>query len=82
MAPRKEMVDNLAEAMTTLLRDPERCRSMSSGGLKRVRRYFSWPRKAAQIVAIYRDLLGLSHDEPGHFVDHMRLAPPISGRRN
>ena len=33
---------------------------MSSAGLERVRRNFSWPKKAAQIVAIYRDLLGLS----------------------
>jgi glycosyltransferase involved in cell wall biosynthesis len=68
MAPRQELVDRLSEAMVTLLSDPERCRRMSSAGLERVRRRFSWPQKAAQIVAIYRDMLGLSHDEPGHFI--------------
>ena len=75
MAPRKELVDRLSEAMTTLLHDPERCRRMSSAGVEQVRRRFSWPKKAAQIVAIYRDLLGLSHDEPGHIsIDTQRLA--------
>jgi glycosyltransferase involved in cell wall biosynthesis len=64
MAPRKELVDGLSEAMTTLLRDPERCRRMSLAGLERVRNDFSWPRKAAQIVAIYRDVLELSPADP------------------
>ncbi len=43
----------------TLVRDPDGCRRMSSAGLERVRSRFAWPRKAAQVVAIYRDLLGL-----------------------
>ena len=63
MAPRKELVDQLATAMTGLLHNPEQCRSMAVAGLERVQRYFSWPQKAAQIVAIYRDLLGLAYDE-------------------
>ena len=57
MAPRKELVDQLATTMTELLHNPERCHSMATAGLERVRRYFSWPQKAAQIVAIYHDLL-------------------------
>ena len=64
MAPRKELVNSLSEAMTTLLRDPERCQRMSAIGLERVRRHFSWPQKAAQIVTIYHDLLGPLRDEP------------------
>jgi glycosyltransferase involved in cell wall biosynthesis len=67
MSPRKELVDRLSEAMTTLLRDPDWCRRMSTAALDRVRRCFSWPKKAAQIAAIYRDLLGLSQDESEPF---------------
>ena len=63
MAPRKELVDQLSTAMTRLLHNPEQCRSMAAAGLERVQRYFSWPQKAAQIVAIYHDLLGLGYDE-------------------
>ena len=80
MAPRKELVDRLSEAMTTLLRDPEQCRRMSAAGLERVRRHFSWPKKAAQIVTIYRDLLGRLRmtslslpDPPGRCHGHRQL---------
>ena len=67
MAPRDELVDGLAEAMTAVLRDPERCRRMSSAGLERVRNRFAWPKKAAQIVAIYRDILGNANDGQNPF---------------
>jgi glycogen synthase len=67
MAPRKELVNRLSEAMTTLLHDPQRCQRMSAAGIERVREHFAWPKKAALIVAIYRDMLGLSPQE-GEFV--------------
>ncbi len=63
MAPRKELVDRLSEAMVTLLRDQDLCRRLSSAGIEKARCRFAWSQKAAQLVAIYRDLLGLSHDE-------------------
>ena len=63
MGPRKELVERLSQAMTILLRDPDRCRRMSLAGVKRAQSYYSWPKKAAQVVAIYRDLLGLPNDE-------------------
>jgi glycosyltransferase involved in cell wall biosynthesis len=65
MSPRKELVDRLSEAMMALLHDPERCRRISSAGIERVREHFTWPKKAALIVAIYHDMLGLSPEEGG-----------------
>jgi glycosyltransferase involved in cell wall biosynthesis len=62
MVHRKELVERLTEAMTTLVRDPDQCRRMSAAALERVRTCFSWEKKAAQIVAVYRDVLGLSPD--------------------
>jgi glycosyltransferase involved in cell wall biosynthesis len=63
MAPREQLVSSLSRAMESLLHDQERCRRMSLAAIDRVRRDFTWPQKAAQIVNIYRDLLGLRHDE-------------------
>jgi glycosyltransferase involved in cell wall biosynthesis len=59
MAPREELVPQLAVAMEALVSDPDRCRRMSHACTDRVRREFTWPVKAEQIVAIYHDLLGL-----------------------
>jgi glycosyltransferase involved in cell wall biosynthesis len=59
MARREELVGQLSGAMTTLLRDPDQCRRLSDAGIDRVRRGFTWSRKAAQFVTIYRDVLGL-----------------------
>jgi glycosyltransferase involved in cell wall biosynthesis len=67
MAPRTELVNRLAEAMMSLVGDPSRCRRMSMAAIERARQCFSWPKKAAQIVAIYRDLLGLASNEPVPF---------------
>jgi glycosyltransferase involved in cell wall biosynthesis len=63
MAPREQLVSRLSKSMELLVRDPDRCQRMSLAGVDRVRRNFTWPQKAAQIVTIYRDLLGLPHDE-------------------
>ena len=65
MTPRKELVNQLTEAMTTLLGDLERCRTMSAAGLEKVKNHFSWPQKAAQVTAIYHDLLGLPAEHSG-----------------
>lgn len=62
MAPRQQLVSHLGLAMETLLHDRERCRRMSLASVDRVRCNFTWPQKAAQIVSIYRDMLGLPHD--------------------
>jgi glycosyltransferase involved in cell wall biosynthesis len=62
MAPRQQLVRSLTLAMESLLHDPERCRRMSLASIDRVRCNFTWPQKAAQIVTIYRDVLGLPHD--------------------
>jgi len=59
MVPRVELIGRLSRAMEMMLEDPDMCRRMSEAGIDRVRREFTWSRKAAQIVAIYRDLLGL-----------------------
>jgi glycosyltransferase involved in cell wall biosynthesis len=59
MARREELVGQLAGAMTTLIHDPDWCRRMADAGIDRVRRGFTWSRKAAQLVTIYRDVLGL-----------------------
>jgi glycosyltransferase involved in cell wall biosynthesis len=63
MAPREQLVSRLSESMESLLHDPDRCQRMSLEGIDWVRRSFTWPQKAAQIVAIYRDLLGLARDK-------------------
>lgn len=68
MGPRTELVGRLSMAMATLLRNPERCRKMSSASVERAQKCFAWPKKAAQVVAIYRDLLDLPPEEPEPFL--------------
>jgi glycosyltransferase involved in cell wall biosynthesis len=63
MAPREQLVIRLSESMESLLHDPDKCRRMSYQGIDRVRHSLTWPQKAGQIVAVYRDLLGLPHDQ-------------------
>jgi glycosyltransferase involved in cell wall biosynthesis len=63
MAPREQLVSSLSEAMESLLYDPDRCRRMSLEGVDRVRSDLTWPQKAAQIVTIYRDVLGQGDHE-------------------
>jgi glycosyltransferase involved in cell wall biosynthesis len=70
MGPRKVLVNRLAEAMTTLVGNPDECQRMSLAGVERVRRGFTWCKKAAQIVDIYRDMLGFAHrDSRLHALD-------------
>ena len=60
---REQLVTRLSQSMESLLRDADRCKRMSLESIERIRSNFTWPQKAAQIVTIYRDLLGLPHDE-------------------
>ena len=60
MAPGEPLVGQLSEAMATLLGDHDLCRTMSARAVNRAREGFAWPKKAEQIAAVYRDLLGLS----------------------
>ena len=48
----------LAEAIRTLLTDPERCRRMGEAGAKRVQEHFSWQRTAEETLALYHEVLG------------------------
>jgi glycosyltransferase involved in cell wall biosynthesis len=75
MAPREELVGQLSAAMSRLLRDPDQCQRMSAAGIDRVRCGFTWSRKAAQIVTIYRDVLGLPHADSRP----VPLGPPPAG---
>ena len=47
----------LAEAIRTLLEEPERCRSMGEAGVRRVRERFDWRRTAEETLALYQELL-------------------------
>ena len=47
----------LAEAIRTLLEDPERCRTMGEAGAERVREHFSWRRTAEETMALYEEVL-------------------------
>ncbi len=47
----------LAEAIRTLLENPERCRSMGEAGAQRIREHFSWRRTAEETLALYEEVL-------------------------
>jgi starch synthase len=46
----------LADALNTLLRDPDRARAMGQAGRKRAIAEFGWPAIAAQTAALYEEL--------------------------
>jgi glycosyltransferase involved in cell wall biosynthesis len=48
--------DALAEAIRTLLEDPELCRRMGEAGRRRVARRFTWAETARQTVALYEEV--------------------------
>jgi len=50
-------IEPLAEAIATLLRDPERCREMGEAGARRVRERFSWRRMAEETLSLYEEVL-------------------------
>jgi glycosyltransferase involved in cell wall biosynthesis len=47
----------LVQAITALLDDPRRARSLGEAGYRRVRRFFTWQRAAAQTAAVYREVI-------------------------
>jgi glycosyltransferase involved in cell wall biosynthesis len=47
----------LAQAVTALLEDPRRARALGEAGYRRVRRFFTWQRAAAQTAAVYREVI-------------------------
>jgi glycosyltransferase involved in cell wall biosynthesis len=58
MQAREPLVEALRQAMEELAGDPARCRTMGLAASRRVREEFTWPRKAARLVDIYRQVLG------------------------
>ncbi len=52
-----EFVDELARAVNTLLRDPDRAQAMGRAGRERAVREFGWDAVAARTVEVYRSLL-------------------------
>ena len=56
-------VEALAEAIRTLLEDPQRCRAMGEAGARRVREQFSWRRTAEETLALYQEVLSC-HGRP------------------
>jgi glycosyltransferase involved in cell wall biosynthesis len=61
----------LAEAMVTLLADPERRREMGQAGRKRVHPAFSAARLLADIDSVYTELLRKKLDRPATFSDSL-----------
>ncbi|GAB3617541.1 glycogen synthase [Okibacterium endophyticum] len=53
----ERFVADLAEALTQVVRDPERARRMGAAGRERAEREFSWNTIAAQTASLYRDLV-------------------------
>lgn len=47
----------LAEAIRTLLEDPQRCRTMGEAGARRIRERFNWQRTAQQTLELYEEVL-------------------------
>ena len=58
MQAREPLVEALRQAMEELAGDPACCRAMGLAASRRVRQEFTWPKKAARLVDIYRQVLG------------------------
>ncbi len=55
----------LAEAMTTLLSSPDRCREMGAAGHRRVLERFTWSKTAALTGALYESVLARRREPAG-----------------
>jgi glycosyltransferase involved in cell wall biosynthesis len=53
--------DALAQAIRSLLDDPDRCRRMGAAGRRRVLRMFTWRRAAQRLVDVYGEVMGAHH---------------------
>jgi len=51
-------VDAVADAVASLLEDPERARGMGAAGRARVERHYAWPRAAEQLAGWLREAVG------------------------
>jgi len=49
---------DLAEAITSLLADPERARAMGAAGRRRAMEHFSWTAIAERTMGVYRQAIG------------------------
>lgn len=57
LLPRADLVVQLRSAMESLVRDPDKCKAMSTCGKERVRADFTWSAKASTIRSIYQEVL-------------------------
>ena len=71
--PRKD-TESLAEALGTLIRDPELRRKLGSQGRKTVEQY-RWDRVAAQVEDYYHDRLRLTNGRTGKRADKRGHTP-------
>lgn len=55
---RSEVIAGMRAAFTRLLEQPERIAEMSARARERVLRYFTWEAKAAQVLEVYRWVMG------------------------
>lgn len=60
LGTRAEVVEGFRRAFTELVGDPNRLVAMSAAALERVRRYYTWARKAEQMTAIYDWVMGVA----------------------
>ena len=54
---REELVVKLRQAMERLFLDHDLCRTFARNAIRRVKDVYTWDEKAAQIVAVYNDIL-------------------------
>ena len=71
LAPREQLVASLRSALEALVANPERIDACSGPARERVERYFTWDRKAEQVLSIYDWVLDRSArpDFPRPFPD-------------
>jgi glycosyltransferase involved in cell wall biosynthesis len=60
----------LAEAIDSLLRDPERREAMSKSARQHILDKFKWERCAREVVDMYRDTIEKFHAAAKHHADH------------
>lgn len=58
MGPPEAIVEGLRSALQELLHHPEKIRPMGEKARERVRRHYTWDAKAAQVMEVYRWVLG------------------------
>jgi glycosyltransferase involved in cell wall biosynthesis len=64
MGPRASIIEKLRVLLRDLGADPGRLERLRAAGLKRIRTSFTWRAKAAQVLEVYRWVLGARPDKP------------------